>query len=354
MLRTSQTLTTATPKPHYISNTSTTLTRTTTVNSDGPTTNMGAHTASTGDSATSTSRPTINSTSIPTSNTKHSSQTQPRSPTPPASKSTGNAASQLKIPGSENENEQLARQIANHPKYLCCELPHYYVCGHPEGPKELLLSRNHVKDIGYGLPCNDGCNVDDSRRLILGDRCPACATVEECLSVVMKYACGHLAGIQISPGARHEMILGARQRCDPYCRSVQVDLGIGGACKQCTWSYCCMIWAKYRCGHRDGILCHLLVGAHHILNLGSSQTPCDARCHFRHKERIVGEYCTRLPPLPAPVSPTVLEPALAPMVDLVAGPSMPSVASSISPLRHRKVRVPVGLPRKEYYENMRW
>ncbi len=203
----------------------------------------------------------------------------------------------LRIAANQRENFALARQLANHQQYLCYELPRYYRCGHPAGTTDVLLSQKHINKLGYGIACDSSCAVVHSRRTINTERCPWCVPVDECFSVVMRHSCGHLAGVFASSGRVHSQRIGAQASCDPWCRAVQVNQEIGGACVQCTWGHCCMIWEKYRCGHRGGVLGHHVVGPHHILKLGSDLAPCGARCNFRHREREVGDKCLQCKPM---------------------------------------------------------
>ncbi|KAI0594590.1 hypothetical protein F4775DRAFT_606134 [Biscogniauxia sp. FL1348] len=339
--------------------------------SDATTSNTAATTTSTTGSTTiangpssSASAPAYKSASFPTSQTIHSHSSQAKTPTPAATTSasttvTTTTITQLQIPSSQSANAELARQVPNHQKYLCYELPAYHICGHASGETSLLLSQRHAQAVGYGAACTGDCAVDSSRRAVLSSRCGACAgAVAECLAVALKHGCGHLAGVQVSAGTRHGGLLGAGQQCDAYCRAVQVDVEVGGACRQCTWSHCCMVWGKCRCGHRDGVVAARVLSAQHVLNFGTSRAPCDARCHFRHKDRVVGDYCAKCKPLVTPMSVAapVMEPPLPlplpPIVDPTPEPR--EELRPPSPPRRARIGIPRGAPRRMYYENMRW
>ncbi|CAJ2510289.1 Uu.00g061890.m01.CDS01 [Anthostomella pinea] len=217
----------------------------------------------------------------------------PPQPLAPAQAAAGTGGS-LFIPLEARHNATLDDLVMNTDNNICYELSQHYACGHTSGINELLLSKRHIHQIGYGQACN-GCSVDYTRRLVLPQRCPQCAGIEECLSVTMKHACGHLAGVQVSPGARHGRLLGAQNACNSFCKSIQLDQHIGGGCLQCTSTSCAMIWELYQCGHRGGVAAQHVVGHHHVLYLGSSNAACDARCQFEHKDRIVGDHCAKFP-----------------------------------------------------------
>ncbi|KAI1489000.1 hypothetical protein F5X96DRAFT_684457 [Biscogniauxia mediterranea] len=348
----------------------TTASNATTSNTAAATTSTAGSTTQTNDPSSSSSTPPTKSVSFPTSPTiKTPTATGSASAVVTTTSTTTTATTQLQIPSSQSANAELGRQVPNHQKYLCYELAAYHICGHPSGETSLLLSRRHAQALGYGAPCTDDCAVDSSRRVVLSSRCGPCATaVPECLAVALKHACGHLAGVQTSAGTRHAGGGGGEgQRCDAYCRAVQVDADVGGACRQCTWSHCCMVFGRCRCGHRDGVVAARVLGAQHVLNFGTSRAPCDARCHFRHKDRVVGDYCARCKPLVTPMT-VAAPPVMAPPLPLPALPPLPPPPPPVvdpmlepeeelrppSPLTRAKIGLPRGAPRWMYYENMRW
>ncbi|KAI5918364.1 hypothetical protein F4810DRAFT_692442 [Camillea tinctor] len=347
----------------------------TSTNADTAATSPAGSTSVTNGLSAGARSPPSESISFPTSQTIHSlsthtqtqlSQTQAKISTSvptattvaPTTATTTTIATQLQIPSSQHANAQLGLQVPNRQKYLCYQLPAYHICGHASGETSLLLSREHAQTLGYSTPCGTDCAVDSTRRLVLATRCAFCTGVGECLRASLKYACGHLAGVQVSSGTRHEEQLGSGQRCDAHCRAVQVDVDVGGACKQCTWSHCCMIWAKCRCGHRDGVVAGRVLSAQHVVNFGTSRDPCDERCHFRHKDRVVGDHCTRCKPLVTPMSavPVVVPPPELPLLPPTMGPASELSEGSPppSPVNRGRIGLPRGAPRWMYYENMRW
>lgn len=224
--------------------------------------------------------------------------------TPPAQSSSGFT---LPIPGhlhvaaNKRENVALARQLANHKRYICYQLPRYHRCGHLVGRrgeiKDLLLSQQHIDRLGYGTACDGKCAVDHSRCTVAVDRCPMCVSVEECFSVVLKHSCGHLAGVLSSAGSTHSTRLGFHTPCDARCYPVQIDHDVGGACTICSGRHCCMIFGSYGCGHRASVVGQRVIGSNHLLNLGSSLSPCDTRCCFEHQKREIGKTCLRCKPM---------------------------------------------------------
>ena len=210
--------------------------------------------------------------------------------------------SPLRIAADQRENVALARQLANHQRYVCYQLPRYHRCGHRMGQgageiKDLLLSRQHIDRLGYGTECDAECAVDHSRRTITPERCSLCASVEECFSVVLKHSCGHIAGVMCSAGSDHHSRLGSSEVCDARCHSVQVDQDVGGSCELCNGRHCCMIFGGYACGHRGSVFGHHVVGSNHLMNLGSSLAPCDPRCRFEYQTREIGKRCLRCKPM---------------------------------------------------------
>jgi hypothetical protein len=203
----------------------------------------------------------------------------------------------LVIPASQHENALIASETGIVSPNICYKITRYHVCGHPLGSTSLLLSSRHIQQLGYGNLCDGACSTDSSRRWVSHTRCAHCVVIEECFLVPLKHACGHLFGQYYSLGARHVRLLDVRSKCDAYCQSVQVDQEVGGFCAECNWPYCCTIWERYACGHRGAVLTTRLVSSRHILDLGSEQGPCEARCQFRHEERMVGATCPKCVPL---------------------------------------------------------
>ncbi|KAI1632555.1 hypothetical protein F4809DRAFT_656266 [Biscogniauxia mediterranea] len=335
----------------------TTASNATTSNAAAATTSTAGSTTKTNDPSSSSSTPPTKSVSFPTSQTIHSpssSQAQAKTPTTKTPTATGSASAvvttttttQLQIPSSQSANAELGRQVPNHQKYLCYELAAYHICGHPSGETSLLPGGTRKPS---GTACLARTTAPSTRRGAWCSRRGADRARRRWPSV--------------SPGTRHAGLLGDGQRCDAYCRAVQVDADVGGACRQCTWSHCCMVFGRCRCGHRDGVVAARVLGAQHVLNFGTSRAPCDARCHFRHKDRVVGDYCARCKPLVTPMS--VAAPVMAPpLPPLPALPPPPPIVDPAlepeeesrppSPLTRAKIGLPRGAPRWMYYENMRW
>lgn len=242
-------------------------------------------------------------TSIFTTGSDSAFKSVPPATTAPASAGSSLVApGGLKIPADQRANVALARQLINHQKYLCYQLPRYHQCGHPvdrggQAAYDLLLSRQHIDRLGYGVECDAECAVDSSRRIVDPGRCPQCIPVEECFSAVLKHSCGHLAGVLSSGGLNHDARLGAHEPCNAQCHSMQIDQNVGGACPRCTSRHCRMIWESYRCGHRGGAISPLVIGWNHLRNLENSAAPCDARCRFAHQKIEVGARCLRCKPL---------------------------------------------------------
>ncbi|KAI3336290.1 hypothetical protein HD806DRAFT_527902 [Xylariaceae sp. AK1471] len=206
-------------------------------------------------------------------------------------------ASKFIIPASQHENAAIAGETGIVSPNICYKIARYHVCGHPLGTTSLLLSSRHIQQLGYGNPCNSACSTDSSRRWVSDTRCAHCVAVEECFLVSLKHTCGHLFGQHYSRGPRHVRLLDVRSKCDAYCRTVQMDQGVGGFCAQCNWPHCCMIWERYACGHRGAVVTTRLVSSRHILDIGSEEAPCEAQCQFRHKERMAGAVCPKCIPL---------------------------------------------------------